>query len=71
VHYVRVKRSDLELSTSRSRCLSVRGQAQRRRDAWLLFTKCVCVNPTSASQGFFDPLRDSEEKKQYTELVLA
>lgn len=66
-----MKRSDLELSTSRSRCLSVRGLAQRRRDAWMLFTKCVCVNPTSASQGFFEPLRDSEEKKQYTLSAIA
>lgn len=71
MYYVRVEKSDLESSTSRSRGLSVRERAQRRRDAWVLFTKCVCVNPTSTSQGFFDPLRDSGEKKQYTESVLA
>jgi hypothetical protein len=37
----------------------------------MLFTKCVCVNATSANRGFFDTVRDSVEKKQYTELVLA
>ena len=58
-----MKKSDLELSTPRRRCLSVCGTAQWRRDAWMLFKKCVCVNPTSGSWGFFDPLRDREEKK--------
>jgi hypothetical protein len=37
----------------------------------MLFTKCVCVNATSANWGFSDTVRDSGEKKQYTELVLA
>jgi hypothetical protein len=36
----------------------------------MLFKECVCVNLASASEDFFDPLRDVR-KKQYIELILA
>jgi hypothetical protein len=46
-----------------NRCLSACRPAQWSRNAWMLFKKYVCVNPASASQHFFDPLRVTVKKK--------